>query len=388
MCSSDLSRRIWRLLDAGAVVKSPAGEVNAMSYQPRGVVAVIAPWNFPLAISAGMVAAALVAGNTVCYKPAEQTPAIGARLVAAFVASGLPPAALALLPGLGESVGAALVAHRDISVIAFTGSRPVGLDINAVAARVVPGQRQVKRVIAEMGGKNPMIVDTDADLDQAVPIVVGSAFGFSGQKCSALSRLIVIGGVYDELVSRLVGAAGVLLIGHPSAMGTDIGPLIDADAQAKVQGYVDLAPREGRVVLHRADVPEEGFFVGPTIVAGVAPSGRLATEEIFGPVLSVFAASDFDAALALANDNDYALTAGILSRSPAMIRRASAELKAGNVYVNRGITGAVVGRQPFGGLGLSGVGSKAGGPDYLLQFLEPRVVSENTLRQGFAAVTD
>jgi len=246
----------------------------------------------------------------------------------------------------------------------------------------------VKRVIAEMGGKNALIVDSDADVDQAVPIILSSAFGFSGQKCSALSRLIVIGDVYHELLERLAGAAAVLRIGHPRSMGTDIGPLIDADAHAKVRHYAALAALEGTVVSCRDDLPPEGFFVGPTITADVDPAGRLAHEEVFGPVLSVFHARDVDEALALANDSDFALTAGVLSRSPATIRRVSAELRAGNVYVNRGITGAVVGRQPFGGLGLSGVGSKAGGPDYLLQFLEPRVVSENTLRQGFAPTGD
>jgi RHH-type transcriptional regulator, proline utilization regulon repressor / proline dehydrogenase / delta 1-pyrroline-5-carboxylate dehydrogenase len=391
--------RVMRSLDAGSSdggaggragggVQSPPGEVNRLRYQARGVAAVIAPWNFPLAIATGMVSAALVAGNAVCFKPAEQTPAVAARLVEALAAGGLPPGVLAFLPGRGEEVGARLVAHPDVALIAFTGSQAVGLAINETAARVTPGQRHVKRVIAEMGGKNPLVVDTDADIDQAVPVIVQSAFGFSGQKCSALSRLIVVGGIYDELVSRLVGAATVLRIGHPASMGTDIGPLIDADAWEKVRRYLSLARQEGTVVLGREDVPGEGWFVGPTIVADVTPGGRLATEEIFGPVLSVFPVPDLDAALAMANDTDYALTAGILSRSPATIRRASAELRAGNVYVNRGITGAVVGRQPFGGFGLSGVGSKAGGPDYLLSFLEPRVVSENTLRQGFAATTE
>jgi RHH-type proline utilization regulon transcriptional repressor/proline dehydrogenase/delta 1-pyrroline-5-carboxylate dehydrogenase len=369
-------------------VQSPPGELNSLVYQPKGVAAVIAPWNFPLAIATGMVTAALVTGNAVCFKPAEQTPAIAGRLVEALTAGGLPPGVLSFLPGPGETVGARLVAHPDIALIAFTGSKAVGLQINETASRVVPGQRHMKRVIAEMGGKNPLIVDTDADLDQAVPVILASAFGFSGQKCSALSRLIVVGGIYDELVSRLVGAAQVLRIGHPEEMGTDVGPLIDADAQTKVAGYLPVAHHEGTVVLERQDVPDQGWFVGPTIVADVARKGRLATEEIFGPILSVFPAADLDEALDLANDTDYALTAGILSRSPATIRRASAELRAGNVYVNRVITGAVVGRQPFGGIGLSGVGSKAGGPDYLLQFLDPRAVSENTLRQGFAAVAE
>jgi RHH-type proline utilization regulon transcriptional repressor/proline dehydrogenase/delta 1-pyrroline-5-carboxylate dehydrogenase len=307
--------------------------------------------------------------------------------VEALEASGLPAGVLSFLPGLGEEVGARLVAHPDVALISFTGSRAVGLAINQQAAGVVPGQRHVKKVIAEMGGKNPIIVDSDADLDQAVPAILSSAFGFSGQKCSACSRLIAVGDVYDELLERLVGAASVLRIGQPRDMGTEVGPLIDADAYAKVTGYVDLARREGKLALERTDVPDEGWFVGPTIVTDLVAGSRVATEEIFGPVLSAFRAASVEEALALANDTDYALTAGVLSRSPATIREASegpAPLRAANVYINRGITGAVPGRQPFGGFGLSGVGSKAGGPDYLLQFVEPRVVTENTLRQGFA----
>jgi len=373
-------------LDAGGPVQSPPGEANRMRYESRGVAAVIAPWNFPLAIPTGMTTAALVAGNAVCLKPAEQTPAIAYRLVQALEAGGLPQGVLSFLPGLGEDVGARLVEHPDVAVIAFTGSKAVGLSIYERAARVSPGQRQIKRVIAEMGGKNPIIVDTDADLDQAVPAIVTSAFGFSGQKCSALSRLTVVGDTYQPLIERLVGATSILRIGHPRAMGTEIAPLIDADAFAKVSDYVKLAREEGTVVLQRDDVPGEGWFVGPTIVTDLAPSARLAREEIFGPVLSVLRAADLDEALAIANDTDYALTAGVLSRSPATIRRASEQLRAGNIYINRSITGAVVGRQPFGGFGMSGVGSKAGGPDYLLQFVEPRVIAENTMRQGFAPI--
>jgi RHH-type transcriptional regulator, proline utilization regulon repressor / proline dehydrogenase / delta 1-pyrroline-5-carboxylate dehydrogenase len=238
--------------------------------------------------------------------------------------------------------------------------------------------------VAELGGKNPLIVDADADLDQAVPIAVASAFGYGGQKCSACSRLIVVDEVHDQLVERLVGAARRLRVGHPRDMAVDVGPLIDADAHDRVRSYVALGSEEGEVVLGGGEVPSEGWFVAPTIVTGVKPGSRLATDEIFGPVLSVFRAGSFDEALALANDTEYALTAGVVSRSPAHIRLAAGELRAGNVYVNRSITGAVVGRQPFGGYGLSGVGSKAGGPDYLLQFVEPRSISENTLRQGFA----
>jgi RHH-type proline utilization regulon transcriptional repressor/proline dehydrogenase/delta 1-pyrroline-5-carboxylate dehydrogenase len=370
-------------LAAGGAVQSPPGEANVLSYQPKGVGAVIAPWNFPLAIPTGMVTAALVAGNCVVLKPAEQTPAVASCLVSALEAGGLPPGVLGFVPGPGSSVGAALVSHPDVAFVAFTGSREVGLSIVSTAARVVDGQRSVKRVIAEMGGKNAIVVDADADLDTAVPAIVQSAFGFAGQKCSAASRVVAVDAVYDELRSRLAGAVQSLVVGHPRSMSTQVGPVIDADALTKVRSYVTAG--EGRVVVSRADdVPAGGYFVGPCVFEDVPLSGRVATEEIFGPVLCLFRAASFADAVALANATPYALTAGVLSRSPANIRFAAAELRAGNVYVNRSITGAVVGRQPFGGYGMSGVGSKAGGPDYLLQFLDPRVVTENTMRQGFA----
>ncbi|CAN5628974.1 L-glutamate gamma-semialdehyde dehydrogenase [soil metagenome] len=381
------ARRMLHLA-AGGEVESPPGERNRLTYAGKGVAAVIAPWNFPLAIPTGMTVAALVAGNPVVLKPAEQTPAVAAELVAALVDAGLPAGVIGFLPGRGEEVGARLVEHPDVAVVAFTGSRSVGLEINRVAAVHRRGQRHVKRVVAEMGGKNAMIVDTDADLDEAVPAIVASAFGYAGQKCSAASRLIVLDPVHDALVERLVEATRELALGHPRTMGVQVGPLIDAAAQAKVRGHVERAPAVGQVLLARDDVPADGYFVGPTIVGDVDPAAPLATDEIFGPVLTVQRAADLDDAIAAANDTDYALTAGILSRSPANVARASRELRAGNVYVNRSITGAVVGRQPFGGHGLSGVGSKAGGPDYLLAFLDPRVVTENTLRQGFAPDED
>ncbi len=246
------------------------------------------------------------------------------------------------------------------------------------------GQRSIKRVVVELGGKNAIVVDDDADLDVAVPDIVRSAFGYSGQKCSACSRLILLDGVHDAALDRVVAATAALRIGRPAVMGTQVGPLIDAEARDHVRDYVELAGREGTIVLHRTDVPEGGWYVGPTIVTGLdAATSRVANEEVFGPLLAVFRARDLDEAFALANATDYALTAGVHTRSPDTVRRAGAELRAGNIYVNRAITGAVVGRQPFGGFGLSGVGSKAGGPDYLLQFVDPVAVSENTLRQGF-----
>lgn len=373
-------------LDAGAAtfVQSPPGEANRLLYQGKGVAAVIAPWNFPLAIPTGMTVAALAAGNPVILKPAEQTPLVARRLIDALVAAGAPPGVVQFLPGRGEEVGAALVGHPGVAVIAFTGSKSVGLAINQQAAAPLDGQRHVKRVVAEMGGKNALIVDVDADPDEAVPAAAVSAFGYAGQKCSAAGRLIVLDAVYDEIVDRLVRYARELVVGHPRLSEVQVGPVIDAEAQARILGWVDKAADSGRVLLHRNDVPETGFFVGPTVVEIDDHRTPVATEEIFGPLLAVLRVGDLDEAIAVANDTDYALTAGIFSRSPASIRRASAELRAGNVYVNRAITGAVVGRQPFGGYGLSGVGSKAGGPDYLLQFLDPRTVSENTLRQGFA----
>jgi RHH-type proline utilization regulon transcriptional repressor/proline dehydrogenase/delta 1-pyrroline-5-carboxylate dehydrogenase len=376
-------REALSLAVGGAVQQAP-GESNLYRYAPRGIVTVIAPWNFPLAIPCGMVAAALVGGNAVLFKPAEQTPGIGRKLVEILLEAGTPPGVLAFLPGVGEEIGAYLVEHPETSVIAFTGSKDVGLWIVERAALMRPGQRHVKRVIAEMGGKNAVVVDTDADLDVAVPAIVESAFGYAGQKCSAASRVIGVGAIFDDLVSRIVGATKLVPVGSPARMSTVVGPLIDEDAWKKVRGYQEIARGEGDVVLQREDVPNRGWFIGPTVVVTDVPAARIATEEIFGPVLVCMRATDLDHALDLANAPPYALTGGVFSRSPSTIRRAALEFRAGNLYINRSITGAMVGRQPFGGYGLSGVGSKAGGPDYLLQFVEPRVVTENTIRQGFA----
>ncbi len=371
-------------LDAGGDVISPPGETNVLRYQGKGVTAVISPWNFPLAIPTGMAAAALVAGNPVILKPAEQTPLVAWKLAEAFVAAGVPKGVFQFLPGLGEDVGARLVEHPDVHLIAFTGSKAVGLHIIEQAAIHRPGQRHIKRVVAEMGGKNALIIDADADPDQAVPAAVYSAFGYAGQKCSAATRLIVLDPICDSFIERVVGAGREIVVGHPSEKATKVGPVIDADAYKRLTAAVERAHLEGRVLLQRDDVPDGGWYIGPTIVDHVDPvSAQVARDELFGPVLAVLRAHDLDHAIELANDTEYALTGGVFSRSPDNIARVAAELRAGNVYVNRHITGAVVGRQPFGGYGMSGVGSKAGGPDYLLQFLDPRVVTENTIRQGF-----
>ncbi|MEY2403117.1 MAG: RHH-type transcriptional regulator, proline utilization regulon repressor / proline dehydrogenase, partial [Acidimicrobiaceae bacterium] len=367
-------------------VQSPPGERNRLVYQGKGVAAVIAPWNFPLAIPCGMTVGALVAGNTVILKPAEQTPAVAWQLIEALRAAGAPAGAVQFLPGLGEDVGARLVEHPDVAIIVFTGSKAVGLHINETAAVHRPGQRHVKRVVAEMGGKNAIIVDSDADPDQAVPAVINSAFGFAGQKCSAASRVIVADRIYDSFVARLVDATREVVVGHPRSMAARVGPVIDADAHTRLTAAIEQAGRETRILVHRDDVPTTGWFIGPTLVEVDDPAAAsVARDELFGPVVAIMRSSDFDHAIALANATDYALTAGIFSRSPANIARATTEVRAGNLYINRAITGAVVGRQPFGGYGLSGVGSKAGGPDYLLQFLDPRTITENTVRQGFAA---
>jgi len=381
------AREAIRLGHGGASRNVP-GETNAYHYQPRGIGVVIAPWNFPLAIPTGMVVGGLVAGNCVVFKPAEQTPAIALRMAEILFAAGVPRGVLAFLPGIGEEIGAHLVGHPDVAFITFTGSKAVGLQIIERAARSAPDQDHVKRVVAEMGGKNAIVIDDDADLDQAVPAVVFSAFGYAGQKCSAASRVVVLDAVFDEFVGRLAGATRLVPIGPARELRTVVGPLIDSDAAARVQRYQRLADEEGEIVVLRDDLPAGGWYAGPTVAIARDPQARIVTDEIFGPVLAVQRAADFDAALALANATDYALTAGIFSRSPARIRHAAANLRAGNVYVNRGITGALVGRQAFGGYGLSGVGSKAGGPDYLLQFVEPRVVTENTIRQGFAPTDD
>ncbi len=360
------------------------GETNFTEHLSRGVAVVIPPWNFPLAIPCGMTVAALVAGNSVILKPAEQSPVIAWQLARALHEAGLPPGALSFLPGLGEEVGQALVNHPDVNVVAFTGSRDVGLLINRQAADTKPGQTHVKKVIAEMGGKNAILIDADADLDEAVVGVIQSAFGYAGQKCSACSRVIVLAEIYDAFVARLAEAARAVKVGPADDPQTMVGPVIDADARRRILDYQRIAATEGRVVFQGdlGSLADQGYFVAPLIVADVQPKARVAQEEIFGPVLAVLKANDLDDALRIANGTPYALTGGLYSRSPAHIERATREFLVGNLYINRTITGALVDRQPFGGFKLSGIGTKAGGPDYLLDFLLTRCVTENTMRGG------
>jgi RHH-type proline utilization regulon transcriptional repressor/proline dehydrogenase/delta 1-pyrroline-5-carboxylate dehydrogenase len=368
-----------------------AGEENRLEYVPRGVAAVIAPWNFPLAILTGMTVAALVTGNCVIMKPAEQSSHVAGTLLDVFREVDLPPGVLQYLPGRGEIAGAALVEHPDVSLVAFTGSRNVGLWIHRRAAETsAAGGKEVKRVIAEMGGKNAIIVDDDADLDEAVAGVVRSAFGYQGQKCSACSRCIVLQGVYDQFLPRLVEATRSLKIAPAEDPGCRVGPVIDEEALQRITRYIEAGRREATLALaiDVGPLADEGFYIGPHIFVDVPPQASIAQEEIFGPVLAVLRAGNFDEALAIANATQYALTAGVYSRSPRNLRRAARQLVAGNVYLNRPITGALVGRQPFGGYRLSGIGSKAGGPDYLLQFVVPRTITENTLRRGFAPMLD
>ncbi|WP_414516421.1 L-glutamate gamma-semialdehyde dehydrogenase [Nostoc sp. PCC 9305] len=371
-------------LDEGVNYDIP-GETNRYIYQPRGIAVVISPWNFPLAIACGMTVAALVSGNCTLLKPAETSSVIAAKLTEILVDAGFPKGVFQYVPGKGSEVGAYLVNHPDTHVIAFTGSQEVGCRIYAEAATLKPGQKHMKRVIAEMGGKNAIIVDESADLDQAVVGVVQSAFGYSGQKCSAASRVIVLQPIYDAFVQRLVEATKSLNIGEAELPSTQVGPVIDANARDRIREYIEKGKAEAQLALE-LPAPEQGYFIGPVIFSEVSPNAVISQQEIFGPVLAVIRVKDFQEALAVANGTNFALTGGLYSRTPSHIQQAQTEFEVGNLYINRNITGAIVGRQPFGGFKLSGVGSKAGGPDYLLQFLEPRAVTENIQRQGFAPI--
>jgi RHH-type proline utilization regulon transcriptional repressor/proline dehydrogenase/delta 1-pyrroline-5-carboxylate dehydrogenase len=368
-------------LAAGRPLEQAPGERNELHYAPRGVAAVISPWNFPIAIPCGMTAAALATGNTAVLKPAEQSPGCGLRIVEALRAGGAPAGVISLLPGAGEA-GAALVEDPGVNTVAFTGSLAVGLEIIRAAGDTKAGQRHLKRVVAELGGKNCIIVDADADLDEAVPAIVSSAFSYAGQKCSAAARVLVHEAIADALIDRVAGAARTLVVGQADALGTDVPPLIERAAQERVRRYAELAARDGVIVLGGGEGPERGWFHPPTVATDLPAGSAVLEEEIFGPLLAIERVRDVEHASEIVERQPFALTGGLFARNPATVKYVRARSPVGNLYVNRGITGAMVGRQPFGGNRLSGNGTKAGGPDYLLHFVEPRVVSENTMRHG------
>jgi RHH-type proline utilization regulon transcriptional repressor/proline dehydrogenase/delta 1-pyrroline-5-carboxylate dehydrogenase len=365
-----------------------SGENDHLHYFPRGVSLVIAPWNFPLAILTGMTVASLVTGNTVIIKPAEQSSVIGAKLAQGLLEVGFPRDSFYFLPGEGEKIGPFLVNDPRVDMIVFTGSAEVGLSIIESAARKPkPGQRGVKKVIAEMGGKNALIIDEDADLDEAVVASVHSAFGFQGQKCSALSRLLVHEKVYDVFVKRFIEATRSLRIGDPALPEFQVGPVVDEEAQKRILGTIKDAKSRLKTLYEASLETKAGYYVPPSVFEVTDAQEKWFQNEIFGPVVMVKKFSNLEEAVRDANSVHYALTGGIFSRSPSHIDYVKREMEVGNLYINRAITGAIVERHPFGGFKLSGIGSKAGGPDYLLQFLEPRTTSENTVRRGFAAET-
>lgn len=381
------ARDILRLGAPRRMGRAP-GEHNALFYQPKGVAAVIAPWNFPFAIAMGMVSAAIVTGNPVIFKPSSLASAIGYNLTEIWREVGLPAGIFNYCPGKSSVMGDYLVEHPDIAVIGFTGSMEVGLHIVEKAAKAQPGQRQVKRVIAEMGGKNAIIVDDDADLDEAVSQIMGSAFGFQGQKCSACSRVVVLDSIYDTFIRRLTLAAQSIKIGPAEDPLYFMGPLADASLVNNVAEYGETAIAEGNLLVKRDDFPATGAYAPLVIVDGIKPEHRIAQEEVFGPVLAVMRAKNFDEALDIALSTRFALTGAVFSRSPENLTKARERFRVGNLYLNKGSTGAMVERQPFGGFNMSGVGSKTGGPDYLLQFLDPRCVTENTIRRGFTPIAE
>ncbi len=371
------ARRALRLCEPEPLVQL-AGERDEMVYQPLGVGVIIPPWNFPLAILAGMTTAALVAGNTVVIKPSSDTPTIAARFVEALLEAGFPERCFSFLTGSGATVGDVLVQHPKTRFISFTGSRDVGLRINELAARPQPGQIWIKRVVAEMGGKDAIIVDEEADLDQAVAGVLVSAYGYQGQKCSACSRAIVGEKVYDPFLARLKEKTAALAVGPADDPGNYLGPVINEAAKRSILNYIEIGRKEGRLVEGGVEAPGEGYFIRPTIIADIESKARVFQEEIFGPVLAVTRARDFEHALELANDTEYGLTGGVYTANLAKIARAREHFFVGNLYFNRKCTGAMVGAHPFGGFNMSGTDSKAGGPDYLLQFVQAKSIAENT----------
>lgn len=368
------AREMLRLAGPHPVVQLP-GERGELLYIPLGVGVVIPPWNFPLAILAGMTVAALVAGNTAIVKPSSETPTIAAKFAEVLLEAGFPESSFTLLTGSGAAVGDVLVEHPKTRFICFTGSRDVGLRINELAARRQPGQLWIKRVIAEMGGKDAIVVDAGADIDRAVDGVLASAFGYQGQKCSACSRAIVDAAVYDQFLEKLAAKASHIRVGPADDPSYAMGPVIGESARKTILKYIETGRKEGRLVLGDGPTPDGGYFVPPTIFADVEPNAKIFQEEIFGPVLAVTKARDFEDALAKANDSEYGLTGAVFSNDPEHLRQARQRFHVGNLYLNRKCTGAMVGAHPFGGFNMSGTDSKAGGPDYLLLFLQAKSVA-------------
>jgi len=363
-------------LDRPAPLTPVPGENNYLRYIPLGVGIVIPPWNFPLAILTGMTTASIVSGNTVVLKPSSDSPAIAYKFFEVLEQAGMPPGVVNFLPGSGSTIGDLLVAHPRTRYVAFTGSKEVGLHINELAARHQPGQIWVKRVVAEMGGKDSIVVDSETDLDLAADGVTAAAFGFQGQKCSACSRAIVVENVYDAFLDKLRQRVEALKVGPPSDPGTDMGPVINGGAEKTILEYIETGKREGRLVTGGRTTSSEGHFIAPTVIADVGPQARLAQEEIFGPVLAVIKAKDFDEALEIANNTEYGLTGAVYTKDRQKLAKAAETFHVGNLYLNRKCTGALVGGHPFGGFNMSGTDSKAGGPDYLLLFTQAKTVAE------------
>jgi 1-pyrroline-5-carboxylate dehydrogenase len=369
------ARHMLRLANPDPVVQLP-GEKDEMVYLPLGAGVIIPPWNFPLAIMAGMTAAALVTGNTVVVKPSSDTPTIAAKFAEVLLEAGFPPRSFSLLVGSGNVVGDVLVEHPKTRFVSFTGSRDVGLRINELAAKPQKGQIWIKRVIAEMGGKDAIVVDRECDLDSAVKGVLASAFGYQGQKCSACSRAIVDQAVYDEFLDKLKSSVAEVKVGPSDQSDNYMGPVINQNAQRNILSYIEAGKKEGRLIAGGGAGNGDGYFVEPTVIADIPSSGRLFQEEIFGPVLAVTKARDFDHALELANDSQYGLTGAVYTDNRDKIAKARDQFFVGNLYFNRKCTGAMVGAHPFGGFNMSGTDSKAGGPDYLLQFVQAKSIAE------------
>ena len=355
------------------------GEKNYFTYIPLGVGVVIAPWNFPSALPAGMTTASLVTGNAVVLKPAADTPTVAAKLVEALHDGGIPKDVLSFVTGSGSTVGDALVLHPKTRYVAFTGSKEVGLRISELAGKTAPGQIWVKRTVLEMGGKDSIVVDEEADVDSAVEGVVQSAFGYQGQKCSACSRAIVSQKIYDSFLQKLVERTRKISVGPSENPNNYMGPVISKSAMNTILSYIEVGKKEGRLVHGGGRAAEDGYFLQPTIIADVDPKAKISQEEIFGPVLAVIKARDFDNALEIANNTEFGLTGAVYTRNPAKIERAEETFHVGNLYVNRKCTGAMVGAHPFGGFNMSGTDSKTGGKDYLLLFMQGKSIAEKVL---------